>query len=80
MGIGADNVHADLAGCVASKDRAVLHENDARPVAGGGDCGDSPGHAASHHDEISRESLGFDAAGLRGDFCGHDLIGAVEVE
>jgi hypothetical protein len=38
MRIGADNVHADLAGCVASKDRAVLHKNDARPVAGGGDA------------------------------------------
>ena len=78
MGIGADNVHADLAGCVASKDRAVLHENDARPVTGCGDCGDGAGHATSHHDEISRESVGFDAAGLCGVLCGHDLIEEVE--
>ena len=64
MGIGTDNVHADLAGGVASKDRAVLHENDARPIAGSSDCGNGAGHAASNHDEISCESLGFEAAGL----------------
>jgi hypothetical protein len=59
MGIGADNVHADFAGGVSSEHRVVLNENEARPVAGGGDCGKGPGHATSHHDKISRELVGF---------------------
>jgi hypothetical protein len=47
VAIGTDDVHFHLAGGVAAEQRAVLHEHDTRPVAGGGQGGAHAGHAAS---------------------------------
>jgi hypothetical protein len=53
MGVGSDDVHTNLARRIASKNRAILHEDDTRSIAG---SRNRAGHAASDHNKIHRET------------------------
>src|SRR5262249_24954963 len=50
---GADDVHLDLAAGVAPQARAVLDEDDLRPVAGRGERGADAGEAAPGDEDVA---------------------------
>jgi hypothetical protein len=59
MRISSDDVHADLARSIATKNGTVLHEDNARPIACGRNRRNRAGHSASDYNKIHREVIGF---------------------
>ena len=57
VAISTDDVHLHLAGGVTAEDGAVLHEDDARAVAGSGERGADAGEAAADDDEVGGENM-----------------------
>ena len=53
----SDDAHADFAGCIASKYRAVLNQDDRAAVSCCGNCSANACDSASGHDDVSLEFL-----------------------